>query len=204
MKNTHSLNKYSRGYLFPQSKKTLSARALFCLLCLFLVFFSVKFYSQQTIISGLENIHISEGATIITEDAQENITVITSQSVVTYSKREKSELDAKLQKVKIVKLDKKKTKDFEKKIVQKHKIPSNAILVYNKDSHSKNSFFSSNSIEKQGITNSNHYKNVFLQSKINWIVFLKYFQVREDVSYNFYHSIKVNACLFARPPPNFI
>lgn len=71
MKKTHSLNKYSRGFLLPQSKKTLSARAFVRVFCLLLVFFSVKFYSQETVISGLENIHISDGAAIITEDTQD-------------------------------------------------------------------------------------------------------------------------------------
>ena len=32
----------------------------------------------------------------------------------------------------------------------------------------------------------------------------EYFQIKENVLYNFYHSKKVNNSLFARPPPNFI
>lgn len=199
MKKTHSLNKYSRGFLLPQSKKTLSARAFVRALCLFLVFFSVKFYSQETVISGLENIHISDGAAIITEDAEENITVVTAQSVVTYSKRDKSNFDI----PKVVKSNEK-TKDSKKNVVRKYKAVSENTFVYNKDTHSKNSFFYSNNIERQGVTNSSHYKDVLLPSKINRIVSLKYFQIKENVLYNFYHSKKVNNSLFARPPPNFI
>ena len=51
--------------------------------------FSSYIYSQQPTITGLENIHISEGATIITEHTDNKITVITSSSTKTYSQEEK-------------------------------------------------------------------------------------------------------------------
>ncbi len=136
---------------------------------------------------------------IITEDAEENITVFTAQFVVTYSKRDKSNFDI----PKVVKSNEK-TKNSKKNVVRKYKAVSENTFVYNKDTHSKNSFFNSNNIERQGVTNSSHYKDVLLPSKINRIVSLKYFQIKENVLYNFYHSKKVNNSLFARPPPNFI
>ncbi len=118
---------------------------------------------------------------------------------MTYSKRDKSNFDI----PKVVKSNEK-TKNSKKNVVRKYKAVSENTFVYNKDTHSKNSFFYSNNIERQGVTNSSHYKDVLLPSKINRIVSLKYFQIKENVLYNFYHSKKVNNSLFARPPPNFI
>ena len=181
------------------SYKSFSYKRFTVLLVVITSLFSSYIYSQQPTISGLENIHISDGAAIITEDAEENITVVTAQSVVTYSKRDKSNFDI----PKVVKSNEK-TKNSKKNVVRKYKAVSENTFVYNKDTHSKNSFFYSNNIERQGVTNSSHYKDVLLPSKINRIVSLKYFQIKENVLYNFYHSKKVNNSLFARPPPNFI
>ena len=196
----HYFDKCSSGVLFPKS--ILNASRIKSLL-VFTFLLSLTFFThinaQESIITGLENIHISDGAAIITEDAEENITVVTAQSVVTYSKRDKSNFDI----PKVVKSNEK-TKNSKKNVVRKYKAVSENTFVYNKDTHSKNSFFNSNNIERQGVTNSSHYKDVLLPSKINRIVSLKYFQIKENVLYNFYHSKKVNNSLFARPPPNFI
>jgi len=73
--------------------KSFSYKRFTVLLVVITSLFSSYIYSQQPTISGLENIHISDGAAIITEDAEENITVVTAQSVVTYSKRDKSNFD---------------------------------------------------------------------------------------------------------------
>ena len=45
--------------------------------------------AQESIITGLENMHVSEGATIITEHTDNKITVITSSSTKTYTQEEK-------------------------------------------------------------------------------------------------------------------
>ena len=192
------LDKCSSGLLLPKSILNARSIKIFFVFIYFLsIGFSTQMSAQESIITGLENIHISDGAAIITEDAEENITVVTAQSVVTYSKRDKSNFDI----PKVVKSNEK-TKNSKKNVVRKYKAVSENTFVYNKDTHSKNSFFYSNNIERQGITNSSHYKDVLLPSKINRIVSLKYFQIKENVLYNFYHSKKVNNSLFARPPPN--
>ena len=194
------LDKCSSGLLLPKSFLNASSIKIFYVFIYFLsIGFSTQMSAQESIITGLENIHISDGAAIITEDAEENITVVTAQSVVTYSKRDKSNFDI----PKVVKSNEK-TKNSKKNVVRKYKAVSENTFVYNKDTHSKNSFFYSNNIERQGVTNSSHYKDVLLPSKINRIVSLKYFQIKENVLYNFYHPKKVNNSLFARPPPNFI
>jgi asparagine N-glycosylation enzyme membrane subunit Stt3 len=71
------------------SYKSFSYKRFTVLLVVITSLFSSYIYSQQPTISGLENIHISEGATIITEHTDNKITVITSSSTKTYSQEEK-------------------------------------------------------------------------------------------------------------------
>ena len=71
------------------SYKSFSYKRFTVLLVVITSLFSSYIYSQQPTISGLENIHISEGATIITEHTDNKITVITSSSTKTYTQEEK-------------------------------------------------------------------------------------------------------------------
>ncbi len=86
----HYFDKCSSGVLFPKS--ILNASRIKSLL-VFTFLLSLTFFThinaQESIITGLENIHISEGATIITEHTDNKITVITSSSTKTYSQEEK-------------------------------------------------------------------------------------------------------------------
>ena len=73
------LDKCSSGLLLPKSILNASSIKIFFV---FIYFLSIGFFTQmsaqESIITGLENIHISEGATIITEHTDNKITVITS------------------------------------------------------------------------------------------------------------------------------
>lgn len=202
MKKTHSLNKYSHYYLFLLLYKTLLRRGFFRVLLFLIVLFSVKSYSQEKTISGLENIHISDGAIVVNEVSDEVVIIHTSHSTITYHKPQKDKFDTKIAKNKIVKQKKNKIKE-KNKIIEKEKSLNN--FVCNKN-NPKNSFLLSNSIEKNGISNTTNYNNIFLKPEINSIILLRNHQVKENVLYLFYHSKKVNNSLFARPPPssNFI
>ena len=85
------LDKCSSGLLFPKS--ILNASSSIKIFYVFIYFLSIGFSTQmsaqESIITGLENIQISEGATIITEHTDNKITVITSSSTKTYSQEEK-------------------------------------------------------------------------------------------------------------------
>lgn len=71
------------------SYKSFSYKRFTVLLVVITSLFSSYIYSQQPTITGLENIHISEGATIITEHTDNKFTVITSSSTKTYTQEEK-------------------------------------------------------------------------------------------------------------------
>ena len=87
----HYFDKCSSGLLFPKS--ILNASSSIKIFYVFIYFLSIGFSTQmsaqESIITGLENIQISEGATIITEHTDNKITVITSSSTKTYSQEEK-------------------------------------------------------------------------------------------------------------------
>ena len=67
----------------------LTLRYSYVYILFFLLVFRTNVCSGNPIITGLENIHISEGATIITEHTDNKITVVTSSSTKTYSQEEK-------------------------------------------------------------------------------------------------------------------
>ena len=84
------LDKCSSGLLFPKSILNASSIKIFYVFIYFLsIGFSTQISAQESIITGLENIHISEGATIITDHTDNKITVITSSSTKTYTQEEK-------------------------------------------------------------------------------------------------------------------
>lgn len=202
MKKTNSLNKYSHGYLFSQFKETLSRRVLCRLLCFLITFLSVHFHAQKSIISGVENLHIS-GSAVIVEDSKDSITIITSHSITTYTKQKKENFENKPTKTKLAThLKKEPAKKPLKEILKKSNKNLNTNFVYNKEGKSNSSFLHSKTTEKQGITNSSNSTNTFLKSEFHLIVFFKNNQMIKNILYIFYHSKKIDNSLFARPPPS--
>lgn len=206
LKKIYSLNKYSVGIIFPSRYKILFYRILCRFACLFILFFSLKSYSQKTIISGLENIHISEGATMIAENSKDKVTVITASSIKIYPTQKNSDIVKKeaIDKRKLADDDTKKTdKNSYEKLIKKIKEAAQFIIIYDINSKSNAYFQTSNHILEQGTTAKNDYLNCFLYTKYNWTTYLKNYQSKDNVLYLFYHSKKVEDSLFARPPPRF-
>ena len=164
--------------------------------------FSSYIYSQQPTISGLENIHISEGATIIEKKSNKEIIAITSngtQKIINSEKNnsDKKELIAKGKNT----LKNKIAKTSIKKIIKTKKI-SNPIIVFNGNSSSESSFHASDCNLKQINTNQNNYDSKFINSESNWIEYLYVVEVKQGVLFQIYISKNTKDSFFTRPPPN--
>ena len=164
--------------------------------------FSSYIYSQQPTISGLENIHISEGATIIEKKSNKEIIAITSngtQKIINSEKNnsDKKELIAKGKNT----LKNKIAKTSIKKIIKTKKI-SNPIIVFNRNSSSESSFHASDCNLKQINTNQNNYDSKFINSESNWIEYLYVVEVKQGVLFQIYISKNTKDSFFTRPPPN--
>ena len=164
--------------------------------------FSSYIYSQQPIISGLENIHISEGATIIEKKSNKEIIAITSNGTQKIINSEKNNSDKKelIAKGKDT-LKNKIAKTSIEKIIKTKKI-SNPIIVFNGNSSSESSFHSSGCNLKQINTNQNNYDSKFINSESNWIEYLYVVEVKQGVLFQIYSSKNTKDSFFTRPPPN--
>lgn len=198
------MNKCSSRILVLQMMKILSDGVLCRFVLLFFLFFSIKSYAQDSSISGIENIHISGGATIVTKKSKNEMMVIASSSVKIYTKKADKEVEKKKEfvKCKIVSDNKEKiTKRIREKLEKKIKESGKRVEIYSKNSNSNTSFDITNSILKQCTTNQKNYDDSFINSLNDRVVHLNYYQNRDQVLYIFYHSKKVEDTLFARPPP---
>ena len=184
------------------SYKSFSYKRFTVLLVVITSLFSSYIYSQQPTISGLENIHISEGATIIEKKSNKDIIAITSngtQKIINSEKNnsDKKELIAKGKNT----LKNKIAKTSIKKIIKTKKI-SNPIIVFNGNSSSESSFHSSGCNLKQINTNQNNYDSKFINSESNWIEYLYVVEVKQGVLFQIYISKNTKDSFFTRPPPN--
>lgn len=206
MEKNYFGNRYSDKLLSPLISKILFNRVFHRSVLLLLLFYSVGSYSQETAISGLENIHISEGATVIYQDAENNVTVIASSASETSKRRNDRQLErqAPAKHTNILAEKKNAKKAAEQRLIRKIQESAQKIAVYNKSSAPNAYFSSSNDYLNQGITSCSNYTNAFLQAQNGWKVFLRFYQNRATVLYLFYHSQKVENTLFARPPPHLI
>ena len=198
------LDKCSSGLLLPKSILNASSIKIFFVFIYFLsIGFSTQMSAQESIITGLENIHISEGATIITEHTDNKITVITSSSTKTYTQEEK---------LLITKIDvnQNKKKGYTKKnIAKKAKGNSlkkfenikNSALFCNTNSESSSSFEITIILQKQCTNRSNNGNESLLKPENSWKIALVNYQTKDNILYLYYHSKKANDSLFARPPP---
>lgn len=163
--------------------------------------FSSYIYSQQPTISGLENIHISEGATIIEKKSNKEIIAITSNGTQKIINSEKNNSDKKelIAKGKDT-LKNKIAKTSIEKIIKTKKI-SNPIIVFNGNSSSESSFHSSGCNLKQINNNQNNYDSKFINPESNWIEYLYLVEVKQGVLFQIYSSKNTKDSFFTRPPP---
>ena len=200
------LDKCSTGLILPKSilNASSSIKIFFVFIYFLSIGFSTQMSAQESIITGLENIHISEGATIITEHTDNKITVITSSSTKTYSQEEKFLITK-------IDVNQNKKKGYTKKnIAKKAKGNSlkkfenikNSALFCNTNSESSSSFEITIILQKQCTNRSNNGNESLLKPENSWKIALVNYQTKDNILYLFYLSKKANDSLFARPPPS--
>ena len=182
------------------SYKSFSYKRFTVLLVVITSLFSSYIYSQQSTFTGLENIHISEEATIIEKKSNKEIIAITSngtQKIINSEKNnsDKKELIAKGKNT----LKNKIAKTSIEKIIKTKKI-SNPIIVFNGNYRSESSASDCNL--KQINTNQNNYDSKFINSESNWIEYLYVVEVKQGVLFQIYISKNTKDSFFTRPPPN--
>ena len=198
------LDKCSSGLLLPKSILNASSIKIFFVFIYFLsIGFSTQMSAQESIITGLENIHISEGATIITEHTDNKITVITSSSTKTYSQEEKfliTKIDVNQNKKKVY-TKKNIAKKAKGNSLKKFENIKNSALFCNTNSESSSSFEITIILQKQCTNRSNNGNESLLKPENSWKIALVNYQTKDNILYLFYHSKNVDDFLFARPPP---
>ena len=202
LKKIYSPNRYSITILILFYKKILSHGVLHGFALLLFLLFSTQSYSQNASITGLENVHLTDGATIVSIKTEKEVTVITSSSTNNYVKKiVKKDYKPKFTEKKLI--NKKKNSETRKKekLLKKLIKSEKTSLVYETNSKSDASFQITTSILKQATNNQNSYNNSFINPKNDWIVYLNFYQNREYVLYLSYQSKKIGNSLFARPPP---
>ena len=201
-------NNYSSELLFPKSILNASSIKIFFVFIYFLsIGFSTQMSAQESIITGLENIHISEGATIVTIENGESKINYSSVSTPINKKNSKISTSTKKEiKEKIAFSQKKKTpKAIDEKLIKKMAQKREVKIVYNTDAQSEENLSSNFGTSKSGINNQDQSqkldKAVFTENKL--LAFLFIYQEKQNVLFQFYHSLKVESYLFTRPPPSF-
>ncbi|TXI88883.1 MAG: hypothetical protein E6Q36_04435 [Chryseobacterium sp.] len=164
--------------------------------------------AQESIITGLENIHISEGATIVTVENDESKINYSSVSTPINRKNTKVSTSPKKEiKEKITFSHKKKTpKAIDEKLIKKMAQKREVKIVYNTDAQSEESLSSNYETSKSGIKNQDQnkklYKAAFTENK--HLLFLFIYHEKQNVLFQFYHSLKIENYLFTRPPPTYL
>ena len=202
------LDKCSSGLLLPKSILNASSIKIFFVFIYFLsIGFSTQMSAQESIITGLENIHISEGATIVTVEKGESKINYSSISAPINQKNTKTSTSPQKEiKEKIAFSHKKKTpKAIDEKLIKKLEQKREVKIIYNTDAQSEESLSSNFGTSKSGINNQDQSqkldKALFTENKL--LVFLFIYQEKQNVLFQFYHSLKVETHLFTRPPPSF-
>ena len=203
------LDKCSSGLLLPKSILNASSIKIFFVFIYFLsIGFSTQMSAQESIITGLENIHISEGATIVTvENGESKINYSSISAPINQKNTKTSTSPQKEIKEKIAFSHKKKTpKAIDEKLIKKLEQKREVKIIYNTDAQSEECLSSNYGTSKSGINNQNQSqkldKALFTENKP--LVFLFIYQEKQNVLFQFYHSLKVENHLFTRPPPTFI
>ena len=202
------LDKCSSGLLLPKS--ILNASSSIKIFYVFVYFLSIGFSTQmsaqESIITGLENIHISEGATIVIVENGESKINYSSVSTPINKKNSKISTSPKKEiKEKVAFSHKKKTpKAIDEKLIKKLEQKREVKIIYYTDAQSEECLSSNYGTSKSGINNQSQKLDKALFTENKPLVFLFIYQEKQNVLFQFYHSLKVENHLFTRPPPTFI
>ena len=190
------------------SYKSFSYKRFTVLLVVITSLFSSYIYSQQPTISGLENIHISEGATIVTvENGESKINYSSISAPINQKNTKTSASPQKEIKEKIAFSHNKKTaKAIDEKLIKKLEQKREVKTVYHTDAQSRTSFSALYYSSMSAVNNQNHLKtfnhSVFAENNV--LTFLFVYQEKQNILFQLYHALKANNQLFTRPPPSFV
>ena len=203
------LYKCSSGVLFPKSILNARSIKIFFVFIYFLsIGFSTQMSAQESIITGLENIHISEGATIVTvENGESKINYSSISAPINQKNTKTSTSPQKEIKEKITFSHKKKTpKAIDEKLIKKLEQKREVKMVYHTDAQSRTSFSALYYSSMSAVNNQNHLKtfnhSVFAENNV--LTFLFVYQEKQNILFQLYHALKANNQLFTRPPPSFV
>lgn len=157
--------------------------------------------AQESTITGLDNVHISEGAAIIEKTSNKDIIAITSNG----TQKILNSVEGNSYKKELLAKKKNETKNriaknSRKKIIKSKEI-SKPVIVYNKNANTENSFQSSDFNLKQINTNQNNYNSKFINPESSWIEYLYVTELKQAVLFQVHNSTIVKKLFFTRPPP---
>ena len=201
----HYFDKCSSGLLLPKSILNASSIKIFFVFIYFLsIGFSTQMSAQESIITGLENLHLSEGATMVTVD-QGNDTVHYITSTQNIHQKIKTKSSLKKEKITFASHQKKRSA-IDEKIIKKIKQKREVKMVYHTDAQSRTSFSTLYYSSKSAVNNQNHLKtfNHSVFEENNVLTFLFVYQEKQNILFQLYHALKANNQLFTRPPPSFV
>ena len=164
--------------------------------------------AQESIITGLENIHISEGATIVTvENGESKINYSSISAPINQKNTKTSASPQKEIKEKIAFSHNKKTaKAIDEKLIKKLEQKREVKTVYHTDAQSRTSFSALYYSSMSAVNNQNYLKtfnhSVFAENNV--LTFLFVYQEKQNILFQLYHALKANNQLFTRPPPSFV
>lgn len=161
---------------------------------------SSKFFSQEIVVSGLENIHISENTVIVVKSSDNTSVIIKADSLGTIvqsidiNKSEKKDNSKTLQKKVISKKIAKVTK---KKIYENLK--QNIVNVFNLNIIPNIHFCCACNSFKSNVSNQYTAKNFDAENSFS--IFLFVYKEKQKILYNLLQSNNVRNIFFTRPPP---
>ena len=181
---------------------------------LFLLFpistYSQDFYAQQNNDNGITIIGdakiITQENTSLKESCTEDISKEVSQenSVKDEAKVFVKEKPLKNSLEQTKKTNSEKYKNIEEKLIKKLEQKREVKIIYNTDAQSEGCLSSNYGTSKSGINNQSQKLDKALFTENKPLVFLFIYQEKQNVLFQFYHSLKVENHHFTRPPPTFI
>lgn len=172
-------------------------------LLVILLHLSTYIYSQEVQITGLENIHVSEGAIIIVQSKKDTLELKNNENNLLTSHNKTSKNVQSKKDKKSIFFAKKTKKLIEGKTIKKIE-NSKEIIVYNaKNNDSENFFTNIKNFCKSIVISQNAYQFINPNNSLDILYLSKIHQTKENVLYKAHYSTSVENILFSRPPPVF-
>ncbi len=204
LKKIYSHKLLGKSFLFQLNLNITPVKIKLLFLLISLSLYTKISAQEKTIISGLENLHLSEGATMVTVD-QGNDTVHYITSTQNIHQKIKTKSSLKKEKITFASHQKKRSA-IDEKIIKKIKQKREVKMVYHTDAQSRTSFSTLYYSSKSAVNNQNHLKtfNHSVFEENNVLTFLFVYQEKQNILFQLYHALKANNQLFTRPPPSFV